>query len=170
MAFPRSTSIAGLMSGAFLAVAACGCGAGPGHSLFFCGGAQQADASAGPMEAYHHARFHPVPTRPALMPRPWPLGPMETVTGSGRPAGARPASQGEAAPQIELHVPDFPEPAPITPPDVRGNRLTAAPELLDSPSRPQSWIFRWPNVRQTPVPVMAEAPPRDVDSEPAVRR
>lgn len=88
---------------------------------------------------YNHPRFHPVPSRPAFLPREYPqLGVVDRVYSEGpRGAMTRGGSPGQASPSpndIEGEV--IPAPPPI-----RQNRELRGNEKTNGTRTAQSWIF-----------------------------
>jgi hypothetical protein len=125
-----------------------------------CSGARSATA-------YHHADFHPVPTRPALAP-PWMGPPSVPELGAIRPdLGAQPMPQIPTQ-QIEIAPPPPPDEPPRALPKVedRGELFTGEPRTFEERSR--SWVFATPDLgRRQPVPVEAL---RSTEPPPKVRR
>jgi hypothetical protein len=107
---------------------------------------------------YHHPRFHPVPLRPAFLPRVAVVPP--TDLGAGPGDGQRPAtSPGEAAPQIDILLPS-PPPEEMPPQESdpeNQDRVTRLHRRLETASRPGSWIYSLtPDRRSADRPVSAD--------------
>jgi hypothetical protein len=117
--------------------------------------------------AYHHADFHPVPTRPALAP-PWMGPPSVPELGAIRPDRSLPQMPQIPSQQIEIAPPPPPDelsrPSPRL--EDRGERVTGEPRTLEEGSR--SWVFATPDLgRRQPVQVEAL---RSTEPPPNVRR
>lgn len=110
--------------------------------------------------AYHHADFHPVPTRPAL------AGPGGGPTGPRVPV-AMPCPAGETAPlpnipnqKIEIAPPPFPEEVPAPRPSAKNSddRVTGQPDGTGLASGTRSWVFAGSGLRREPTIVQARRP------------
>jgi hypothetical protein len=119
----------------------------------------EGDASSIQQARYRHSELHPVPTRPAFMPRAY----ADALAGSIPVPSATATSTRSSepgAPQIEMFPPSAPETAPTKPQsngrsggqDAPKDRLTrSTPRALQQQEGGDPWIFPAQEMRQPPL-------------------
>jgi hypothetical protein len=134
--------------------ACCATGASTDHDLGcgvepICGGLPRLLGARLAARRYRHPRFHPVPLQPVFLPRVGdvPTGDLGRVPADSRVPGPLPA---DGPPQIEMPAPTpGPEEVPLPGAEPgHPDRVPQAPRRLTTASRPGSWLFNLPVLRQ----------------------